>query len=278
VSIKTSRSDVDASAGASQVPPGASPSIDPRPSDSLAAWLADLEARHLADLRFSEVSRALRALSSSYVERRQRLGDGAALSGKGKRAAFALFYGPLHFLFVRQLAGQLQLSGCHPVTLVDLGCGTGAAGAALASGLGSVREIVAVDRHPWAVEEATRTYRAFGLHARVRRLDIQRTPLPPRALVLAAYALNELDESTREATGDRMFEHAARGGTVLVVEPLAGFVAPWWKKWAARWQQAGGRADEWRFRIPLPPLVAKLDKAAGMRHDELTGRTLILNA
>jgi hypothetical protein len=127
------------------------------------------------------------------------------------------------------------------------------------------------------VDEAKRTYRAFGLQARVKTLDIQRTPFPPRAIVLAAYALNELDDPAREGTGERMIEHAARGGTAIVVEPLAGFVAPWWKKWAARWQQAGGRADEWRFRIALPPLVAKLDKAAGMRHEELTGRTLMLN-
>ena len=41
----------------------------------------------------SRGSRALRALSSTYVERRQKIADGAA--GAGKRAAFALFYGPL---------------------------------------------------------------------------------------------------------------------------------------------------------------------------------------
>ena len=27
--------------------------------------------------------------------------------------------------------------------------------------------------------------------------------------------------------------------------------------------RAGGRADEWRVRIELPPIVAKLDRAAG---------------
>ncbi|HMC56134.1 MAG TPA: hypothetical protein VKH19_13220, partial [Gemmatimonadaceae bacterium] len=63
-------------------------------------WIAALEARHLAALTFSQVSRALRALSSTYVERRQKLAGGAALSGAGKRAAFALFYGPLHHMLV----------------------------------------------------------------------------------------------------------------------------------------------------------------------------------
>ena len=43
-------------------------------------WLRALEERHLADLTFPEVSRALRALSSAYVERRGRLKEGAALS------------------------------------------------------------------------------------------------------------------------------------------------------------------------------------------------------
>src|SRR4051794_23726869 len=70
-------------------------------------WLAELEARHFADLTFPEVSRALRALSSAYVERRATLGSGAALSGAGKRAAFALFYAPLHFLLIRLITGAL---------------------------------------------------------------------------------------------------------------------------------------------------------------------------
>ena len=64
--------------------------------DRFAGWIAGLETTHLAQLTFPEVSRALRALSSTYVERRQKLAEGAALSGTGKRAAFALFYGPLH--------------------------------------------------------------------------------------------------------------------------------------------------------------------------------------
>src|SRR5206468_3788335 len=94
-------------------------------------WLTALEQRHFSSLTFQEVSRALRALSATYVERRDRLREGAALSGAGKRAAFAVFYGPLHYLLVREIVGALRgpaVSG--PTTLIDLGCGTGAAGAA----------------------------------------------------------------------------------------------------------------------------------------------------
>src|SRR5215210_2187328 len=118
------------------------------------AWMQALEAAHLADLTFSEVSRALRALSSAYVERRGRLAEGAALSGAGKRAAFALFYGPLHHLLIRHIVDTLPGAvHCAP-TLVDLGCGTGAAGAAWGSAGSSRPRIIGIDRHPWALAEA----------------------------------------------------------------------------------------------------------------------------
>jgi hypothetical protein len=63
---------------------------------------------------------------------------------------------------------------------------------------------------------------------------------------------------------------------VLVIEPVAGFVARWWGRWAAAFAAAGGRADEWRVRAELPPIVLKLDRAAGLNHRELTGRSLWL--
>src|ERR1700681_2096063 len=112
-----------------------------------------LETRHLADLTFPEVSRALRALSSAYVERRERLGEGAALAGAGKRAAFALFYGPLHYLVVREIVRALPgatVNATTPAhTLVDLGCGTGAAGAAWATADDRPPRLLGIDRHPW---------------------------------------------------------------------------------------------------------------------------------
>ena len=75
--------------------------------EGIDAWMAALEARQLADLTFAEVSRSLRALSSTYVERRAKLKEGAALSGAGKRAAFALFYGPLHCLLLHHIVSTL---------------------------------------------------------------------------------------------------------------------------------------------------------------------------
>jgi hypothetical protein len=236
-------------------------------------WMTDLEARYLADLRFAEVTRALRALSSIYVERRARLREGAAFSSAGKRAAFALFYGPLHFLLVREIVSALGAT-VVPAPLVDLGCGTGAAGAAWAHLCAAPPALVGLDRHPWAVEEAARTYRTFGLTGRTRLADAARGfgTRGPSSLV-AAFALNELDDAGRDGALAGRLERAAPA-PVLVVEPLARAAAPWWGRLRAQCVAAGGRADEWRFRIELPPIVARLDRAAGLDHRELTARSL----
>jgi hypothetical protein len=70
---------------------------------------------------------------------------------------------------------------------------------------------------------------------------------------------------------------ASRGGArVLVVEPLSRRIATWWPRWQEVFAGAGGRADEWRFRVELPEIVRRLDRASGLDHRELTGRTLWL--
>jgi len=240
-------------------------------------WIGALERRHLADLTFSELSRALRALSATYVERRKRIGEGAALAGAGKRAAFALFYGPLHYLLVQHIVSALSETGVRRVTgkLFDLGCGTGASGAAWASSCARPPEILGIDRHPWAVKEASATYREFGLRGRAIVGDLANADFPHGSgAFLAAFTLNELPDGTRETVMARLLDRATHGNRVLIVEPLAGFVAPWWKRWQAVVESAGGRADEWRIRVLLPDIVTKLDRAAGLNHREITGRSL----
>ena len=88
-------------------------------SDRFTEWIAELEARHLADLTFSEVSTALRAVSSAYVERRAKLARGAALSGTGKRAAFALFYGPLHYLLLRHIVAAIPARNAKAMAAIE---------------------------------------------------------------------------------------------------------------------------------------------------------------
>jgi SAM-dependent methyltransferase len=236
-----------------------------------------LEARHLADLTFPEVARALRALSSAYVERRSRIGGGGALAGAGKRAAFALFYGPLHYLLVREIVRALPGATRALARIVDLGCGTGAAGAAWARALTPRPRILGVDRHPWALAESAHAYRGLGLQGRAIQRDLGRVELPrERCGLLAAYSLNELAADARDALMRRLLDRAAAGDRVLIVEPLAGFVAPWWGRWRREVESAGGRADEWRVRVALPPVVDELDRAAGLHHREITGRSLWL--
>lgn len=246
-------------------------------SDPLDAWLPALERRHLASLTFPEVRRALQALSSLYVERRGRLQTGAALDGAGKRAAFALFYGPLHFMAVREVVGALGAHRPPPARILDLGCGTGAAGAAWAVSSGGTPFVEGVDGSAWAVEEARFTLAALRLAGTAARGRLEEARLPGRrGAVVAAYTVNEMDDEGRARLLPRLLEGARAGTAVLVVEPIARRRTPWWDAWAAAFAGAGGRADEWRFRVPLPEIVARLDRAAGLDHRELTCRSLWL--
>jgi SAM-dependent methyltransferase len=245
-------------------------------ADPVAAWLEALEKRHLGALTFAEVRRALQALSSLYVERRERLGTGAALETAGKRAAFALYYGPLHFLLVREIVRALGAASPPPGRVIDLGCGTGAAGAAWSLEAGRAL-VQGVDRSGWAVDEARWTLVRLGLRGDARRGDVRTTSIPDgRGAVLAAFIVNELGEADREHLRDRLLAAAQGGAHVLVIEPLARRALPWWPAWEKDFVGRGGRADEWRFPARLPPLVAKLDRAAGLDHRELTGRSLWL--
>ena len=237
-------------------------------------WIHDLETRHLSDLRFAEVSRALRALSSTYIERRRTIHHGGALAGAGKRAAFALFYGPLHYLTVREVVQRLEADAARQSVLVDLGCGTGASGAAWAAQDSTFRQVVAIDRSPWSIAEASRTYRHFGVSARTRQDEMASAAWPPGAALLAAFSVNELPGDSRDRLLERFLDRAGRGDAILVVEPVARSIAPWWGAWQAAFTAAGGRSDEWRFRTELPDIVAKLDRAAGLDHRELTARSL----
>ena len=245
-------------------------------ADRFESWLEALERRHLASLTFPEVRRALQALSSLYVERRGRLGTGAALEGAGKRAAFALFYGPLHFLLVREIVRALGAAAPPPRRVVDLGCGTGVAGAAWAAEAAGAT-VEGVDRSGWAVDEARWTYAALGVRGSARKGDLVQAASGGReSALVAAFALNELAEAARVSLRARLLAAADEGARVLVVEPLARRNLDWWAEWSQEFTARGGRADEWRCPAQRPALVARLDRAAGLDHRVLTGRSLFL--
>jgi predicted RNA methylase len=239
-----------------------------------STFFQELEQRHLADLRFSDVTRALRALSSAYVERRETaLADRKALDGAGKRAAFALYYGPIHFLLVQHIVRELDAAP-ERGTVVDLGCGTGVAGAAVATSApaGAALHVLGIDTHPWALDEARFTYKAFGLRADVRRGHAARTRFPAdTSFVVAAFVVNELNDADRSG----MIRHLKVAATsVLIIEPISQRISPWWDDWTNEFKSIGGRADEWRVRIDVPPIVKRLSKAAGLRPEVLTARSL----
>lgn len=250
----------------------------PQADDVFERWLEQAEQRYLADLTRPELGRALRALASCYVERRGKLAEGHALEGRGKRAAFALYYAPLHFLAVRQIglaiSGSSGSSGASGAVVLDVGCGTGAAGAAWALITGGT--VQGTDVNPWAVAEAEWTYRALGVHGSARRGAVSSLRLPARpATILAAFLVNELPPSDRAIALERLVEAATKGHQVVVVEPISRKLTPWWGEWERAFEPVGGRPDEWRFRVELPRLLRDLDKSAGMDHRELTARTLV---
>jgi SAM-dependent methyltransferase len=242
-------------------------------------WLAALDQRHFANLTQSEVTRALRALSSCYVERREKLASGGALDGAGKRAAFALFYGPQHFFIAREIRQRLWADGPPPFErVVDLGCGTGTAGAALA--VETTATIQGYDVNPWAVAEANWTYAALGVRGRAAIGNIRGVRLDPspKTLILAAYAVNELPRDVQAALLERLLISQARGASVLVIEPIGRRVNLWWPEWVKALGERGAREDEWRLHTALPSRQRLLAKGAGLDPQLLTAKSLFVSS
>jgi hypothetical protein len=249
------------------------PYLTGRVREDFDAWCEATRARFMPPLSFSEVRKGVRALSSLYVERRDEGRLAArALDGQGKRAAFACYYAPLHFLATWHAAETLA----EPVErVIDLGCGSGATGAACARRLGAA-PVLGVDRSGWALGEARRTWRAFGLAGRSRRGALPGA-LPrtrPGDLLCAGWAINELEEEPREELLEGLRAAAARGVRLLVIEPLAGAASPWWEAWRPRFAEVGVESRPLKRSLALPAWIARMDKAAGLSHQPLGARIL----
>lgn len=262
------------------------PATHPR----IAAWLDALLARHTAALTRPELLKAIRALSARYVERRAELPRRSPIDSAGKRAAFAVFYAPMHFLTVSEITRRLGAGQHPPRTIVDLGCGTGVASAAWAMNVEprnpgtpepATPHLLGVDRDGWALGEARWNWQMLGLRGSTRRGDLQAAldraegPADGTAFVLG-WSVNELDAAARTAIAGRLVACHRRSSAVLVIEPLARRAVPWWDEWAGLVASAGGRADEWSLDVEIPPALARLDADAGFDRRALTARSLFL--
>jgi len=250
------------------------------------AWLDALLARHTAAFEPAAFLKAVRALSARYVERRGGLPDRSPLDSAGKRAAFAAFYAPLHFFTVRELARRLAAGGgtaAGDERIVDLGCGTGAAGAAWAGELAGRPRLVGVDRHPWVLPEAAWNWRQLGLDGTTRRGDLVAAaaalaaPNRAQTTIVLGWCVNELDAPGRTRLLAAVRTACARGARIVVVEPLARAVSPWWDEWVRtlRTVDPSTTAGEWTFDAGLPPALERLNEAAGFSRRALAARVLV---
>ena len=245
-------------------------------------WLAALEQRHLANLTRQEFTRAVRALSARYVERRGQLPDRSPLDSAGKRAAFALFYAPLHFL-TAELALARMGARTDLTALVDLGCGTGVCGAAWGLAHETAPSITGVDANAWAIDEARWNWRTLGLRGHAVRGDLLATA---RGLlrqsnatlaatgVIAGWTINELSKADRDQLLDVLDQLLERGASLVVLEPLARGVAPWWDEWAARLAPHNVRESDVKGDVDLPAPLDSFSDAAGFRKKELGVRAM----
>ena len=254
--------------------------------ESFDRWLTALDARHRASLKTPEFLKAVRALSTRYVERRDVLSRRSALDSAGKRAAFAAFFAPLHFLTTTHVVHALGADAVALRTIVDLGCGTGVASAAWAQAHRGHPTVVGIDRDSWALEEARWNWRELAIVGRARRGDIlqflrapdvhRSAPTAAGTALLAAWSVNELDGAARRALLPVLLQWASRGAVVLVIEPISRRAAPWWPDWSGAFLGGGGRSDEWDFPAELPAPLATIDEAAGFRREGLKARSLLL--
>lgn len=251
----------------------------PVSADNVAAWIATLEARLCGDLEFRELRRAVQALSSVYVQRRDRLAGGAALDSAGKRAAFATFFAPLHFLTVERIVAALDAADPSLDQIVDLGCGTLPGAAAWAMASERRPKVLGFEINGWAATEARHTLEHWQLRGCVKRTGIEKVRLPAgRNGIIAAYAVNEINEDARRRLLRDLLRAHNNGSAALIVEPIAKRQVPWWDDWSTAFRDAGGRDDEWKIPVDLPDALGAIDRAARLDHSLLKARSLYLAA
>ena len=146
--------------------------------------------------------------------------------------------------------------------------------------------LTGIDVNPWAVTETNWSWRTLGLNGHARRGDLVKATLrlrqvsrrtgPGGTAIVLAWTVNELSLDDRRALLPLLLDLAREGASVLVVEPVARRVTPWWDEWEAAFGEARGVAQEWPMGIELQAPFAQLDRDAGFRRDALGARSLCI--
>jgi len=254
------------------------PYLEPPLRETFDAWIEAGVERYSPPLEFSEIRRGAQALSALYVERRP-AGEIAARSvrGRGKRAALATYFAPLHFLTVHHALAALDCERAAPIRRVfDLGCGSGATGAAIATALPTAPGIVALDVSGWALGEAEATCAAFGLRCSRRRGTLPRgfPRVGPDDWIALGWVVNELEEGARNSLLVRLRGALETGARLLLAEPLSERASPWWGEWTDALQPLGAVEEQFRVEIERPEWIESLDRATRLDHRSIGARLL----
>lgn len=240
-------------------------------------WVEAAHEKWACDLTFRELRRGVQAVSDLYVHKRGKGGlSRKAADGRGKKAAFAVYFGGLHLLLVQAWTGShLAVEG---VEVEDMGCGPGVVGAAVARWVGAPR-VASSDIRGDHLQVAAWTARRLGLRSRTRKAGlpgaITNTGRRP-TLWCFGWVLNELSDSEREATTAALKARIERGDGVVVFAPLSTRASPWWSKEVRRLRAVSPDLveQEFRCRPELPALLKDLDRATRLNHQELGARVL----
>ncbi|HEU4431729.1 MAG TPA: hypothetical protein VFT98_23425, partial [Myxococcota bacterium] len=111
------------------------------------------------------------------------------------------------------------------------------------------------------------TQRAL-LPARIPRLEAS-------DLAVAGWFVSECDDAGRERVLAALERGVDVGARVVVLEPLAGRIVPWWDDAAARFAARQVASGSVRWRMQRPEWIARMDKAAGLDHRELGARIAV---
>ncbi|UCF67872.1 MAG: hypothetical protein JSV80_00835 [Acidobacteriota bacterium] len=245
---------------------------------SFDAWLEGNLARQLETLTFTEIRKGVQALIALYTERppHPQLAQ-RALEGRGKRAALATYFAALHFLTAHHATVMVEPQRTQRLgRMVDLGCGTGASGAAVAASLGCPR-VWGVDRSRWALDEAINTWACFGLEGRAVKASLPhgfpRTSVGD--LLVIGWLAGELEEGERVGLLSRVRAALRRGSSLLLLEPPSASRHAWWPAWLEALSPLGVRDELIRVAIERPRFVREMDTAARLDHQVIGAQVLV---